>query len=136
LPIKVIARVLKISKNTVKDALASDGPPKYQRPLKGSIVDEVEPRIRELLQAYPMPATVIAERIGWTRSIRVLSARVAELRPDQHGQQRARVGTDHRQHRQQRRLAGLTKPHRQLNLGKPQIALGDLPGRCICRRIP
>jgi transposase len=28
-----------------------------------------------------MPATVIAERIGWERSIRVLSARVAELRP-------------------------------------------------------
>jgi transposase len=45
-------------------------------------VDGFEPRIRELLQAYPrMPATVIAERIGWTRSIRVLSARVAELRP-------------------------------------------------------
>jgi transposase len=82
LPIKVIARVLKISKNTVKNALESDEPPKYQRPRKGSIVDEVEPRIRELLQAYPsMPATVIAERIGWTRSIRVLSARVAELRP-------------------------------------------------------
>jgi transposase len=82
LPIKVIARVLGISKNTVKAALASDGPPKYQRPQRGSIVDEVEPRIRELLQAYPrMPATVIAERIGWTRSIRVLSARVAELRP-------------------------------------------------------
>ena len=82
LPIKVIARVLGISKNTVKDALASDAPPKYERPPRGSIVDEVEPRIRELLQAYPrMPATVIAERIGWTRSIRVLSARVAELRP-------------------------------------------------------
>jgi transposase len=28
-----------------------------------------------------MPATVIAERIGWSRSIRTLSARVAELRP-------------------------------------------------------
>jgi transposase len=82
LPIKVIARVLGISKNTVKAALASDGPPKYERPQRGSIVDEVEPRIRELLQTYPrMPATVIAERIGWTRSIRVLSARVAELRP-------------------------------------------------------
>jgi len=82
LPIKVIARVLGISKNTVKDALASDEPPKYERPPRGSIVDEVEPRIRELLQAYPtIPATVIAERIGWTRSIRVLSARVAELRP-------------------------------------------------------
>ena len=82
LPIKVIARVLGISKNTVKAALASDGPPKYERPPRGSVVDEVEPRVRELLQAYPrMPATVIAERIGWTRSIRVFSARVAELRP-------------------------------------------------------
>jgi transposase len=82
LPKKVIARVLGISVNTVKAALACDVPPKYERPPRGSIVDEVEPRIRELLQAYPrMPATVIAERIEWTRSVRVLSARVAELRP-------------------------------------------------------
>lgn len=82
MPKKTIARVLGISKNTVKSALECDEPPTYQRPPRGSIVDEVEPRIRELLQAYPrMPATVIAERIGWTRSIRVLSARVAELRP-------------------------------------------------------
>ena len=77
MPIKVIARVLGISRNTVRAALASDGPPKYERPPAGSVVDEVEPRIRELLQAYPtMPATVIAERIGWTRSIRVFSERV------------------------------------------------------------
>lgn len=82
LPIKAIARVLGVSRNTVRSALASDGPPKYTRQAKGSIVDAVEPRIRELLRAYPtMPATVIAERIGWTRSIRVLSGRVAELRP-------------------------------------------------------
>lgn len=66
LPISEIARVLKISRNTVKSALASDGPPKYQRAAKGSVADEAEPRIRELLAAYPrMPATVIAERIGW-----------------------------------------------------------------------
>jgi transposase len=82
LPIKAIARVLGISRNTVRAALTSETPPKYERQPKGSIVDAVEPRIRELLQAYPtMPATVIAERIGWTRSIRVLSERVAELRP-------------------------------------------------------
>ena len=82
MPIKVIARVLGISKNTVKAALRSDGPPRYERALRGSVVDEVEPRIRELLQAFPtMPATVIAERIGWARSIRVLRDRVAELRP-------------------------------------------------------
>jgi transposase len=62
--------------------LASDAPPKYERKPAGSSVDAVEPGIRELLRAYPtMPATVIAERIGWTRSIRVLSGRVAELRP-------------------------------------------------------
>jgi transposase len=82
LPIKVIARVLGVSRNTVRAALASEAPPKYERAPKGSIVDAVEPRIRELLQVYPtMPATVIAERIGWTRSIRVLSSRVVELRP-------------------------------------------------------
>jgi transposase len=82
MPIKAIVRVLGVSRNTVRAALASDGPPRYQRKPAGSIVDAVEPRIRELLQACPtMPATVIAERIGWTRSIRVLSGRVAELRP-------------------------------------------------------
>jgi transposase len=82
MPIKVIARVLGCSKNTVKAALTADRPPEYSRGSRGSIVDEVEPRIRELLKAFPtMPATVIAERIGWSNSIRALSGRVAELRP-------------------------------------------------------
>lgn len=82
MPIKAIARVLGCSKNTVKAALAADGPPVYRRPSRGSIVDEVEPRIRELLLAWPtMPATVIAERIGWDRSLTVLKDRVRELRP-------------------------------------------------------
>jgi transposase len=82
MPIKAIARVLGCSKNTVKRALAADGPPCYQRAGPGSVVDEVEPRIRELLRAWPwMPATVIAERVGWSYSIRLLRDRVAELRP-------------------------------------------------------
>ena len=82
MPVKAIVRVMGVSRNTVRAAIASDRPPKYQRPRKGSIVDAVEPRIRELLRAYPtMPATVIAERIGWDRSVRVLRDRVAELRP-------------------------------------------------------
>jgi transposase len=82
MPIKAIVRVTGVSRNTVRAAVASDRPPKYERPRKGSIVDAVEPQIRELLRAYPaMPATVIAERIGWQRSIRVLRDRVAELRP-------------------------------------------------------
>jgi transposase len=82
MPIRVIARVMGISRNTVRTALTSDRPPQYRRRPTSSIVDEVEPRIRELLQAYPtMPATVIAERIGWTRGITVLKDRVGQLRP-------------------------------------------------------
>ena len=80
--IKQIARVLRVSRNTVRTALRTDQPPRYERTSRGSVVDGVEPRIRELLQAFPtMPATVIAERIGWTHSMTVLRDRVAELRP-------------------------------------------------------
>ena len=82
MPIKAIARTPGISKNTVRAALASDAPPQYRRTPAGSAVDAFEPRIRELLQAYPtMPATVIAERIGWDRGLTVLKDRVRELRP-------------------------------------------------------
>jgi transposase len=66
----------------VKKALASDGPPRYQRAAKGSIVDEVEPLVRALLQEFPdMPSTVILERVGWTRGKTVLFDRVQQLRP-------------------------------------------------------
>jgi transposase len=82
MPIVQIARVLGVSRNTVKAALASDGPPKYRRAAAGSVADGFEPRIRELLQAFPrMPSTVIAQRIGWPYSIRTLSGKVAGLRP-------------------------------------------------------
>jgi transposase len=82
MPIKQVARVTGVSRNTVRRALAAEGPPRYQRPARGSVVDAVEPQVRELLRAWPtMPATVVAERIGWQRSIRVLRDRVAELRP-------------------------------------------------------
>jgi transposase len=82
LPIKQIARVMKVSRNTVRAAVRSDGPPRYVRAAQGSVADEFEPRIRELLRAFPqMPSTVIAERVGWPYSVRTLSGRVAELRP-------------------------------------------------------
>lgn len=80
--IKAIARQLGVARNTVRSALAADAPPRYQRRAAGSTLDAVEPRIRELLAATPlMPATVIAQRIGWDRSSSILRARVAELRP-------------------------------------------------------
>lgn len=80
--IRAIARQLGVARNTVRAALASDGPPKYARKASGSLVDSVEPQIRQLLAATPdMPATVIAERVGWQHSASVLRARVAQLRP-------------------------------------------------------
>jgi transposase len=82
LPIKQIARLKNVSRNTVRAALRSDGPPEYEREPRGSVADGFEPRIRELLVAYPsMPASVIGERIGWPYSGRTLRTRVAELRP-------------------------------------------------------
>jgi transposase len=82
MPIAEIARVMGISRNTVKAALASDNPPKYARAPQGSVADAFEPRIRELLAAFPsMPATVIAERVGWPYSVRTLSGKVAQWRP-------------------------------------------------------
>ena len=53
MPIRAIARKLGISRTTVRRAVSSDRPPKYERAPKGSIVDEVEPRIRELLEVWP-----------------------------------------------------------------------------------
>ena len=82
MPIKAIARRMGISKNTVKRVLAAEEPPKYRRASGGSIVDAVEPQIRELLEEFPdMAATVIAERIGWQNSITVLKDRIRVLRP-------------------------------------------------------
>jgi transposase len=81
MPIAVIARRLGVARNTVKRALASDRPPRYERAPKGSAVDAFEPAIRKLLKDTPtMPATVIAQRIGWQRSLTVLKDRVRALR--------------------------------------------------------
>lgn len=80
--VKAIGRHLGVARNTVRSALRAEGAPRYERPGRGSAVDVFEPAIRQLLAATPsMPATVIAERIGWTRGITVLRDRVAELRP-------------------------------------------------------
>jgi transposase len=80
--IKTIARTLGVSRNTVRAAISSDGPPKYERKPAGSAVDAFEDAIREQLALVPtMPATVIAERVGWIRGITVFKERVAELRP-------------------------------------------------------
>lgn len=80
---RAIARQLGIARETVARALASDCPPKYERPLTPSAINDVEPRIRALLSAYPqLPATVLAERVGWTGSISWFRERVRAIRPE------------------------------------------------------
>lgn len=80
--IQAIARRLRMSRNTVKKALASDSPPRYRRAPAGSIVDAVEPQIKTLLAEFPdMPTSVIMERVGWIRGKTVFCDRVQQLRP-------------------------------------------------------
>jgi len=85
-PIKAIARRLGIARNTVRSALASDAPPRYQRAGKQSLVDAAEPEVRKLLVLdAKMPATVIAERIGWEHSLTILKDRIRRIRPEYAG---------------------------------------------------
>ena len=86
MPIKAIVRHLGVARNTVRAALASDVPPKYQRAGKRSLVDAAEPEVRKLLVVDArMPATVIAERIGWEHSLTILKDRIRQIRPEYAG---------------------------------------------------
>ena len=53
LPIKTIARTLKISRNTVRSALGSEGPPKYERKPAGSAGEGVQEPHRGQAQEVP-----------------------------------------------------------------------------------
>jgi transposase len=80
--ISEIARRVGVTRLTVRRALASTGPPKYERAPTGSATDAFEEAIRTILKDHPrMPATVLAERVGWDRGLTVFKKRVAELRP-------------------------------------------------------
>jgi len=82
-PQRQVARDLGVGRSTVARALASDGPPKYERPAVPTSFTPFEPLVRQLLATTPdMPATVIAERVGWTGSITWLRDNVRRLRPE------------------------------------------------------
>ncbi|MCA2301906.1 helix-turn-helix domain-containing protein, partial [Mycobacterium avium] len=82
-PIREVARRLGISRNTVRAALSSQRPPRYEREPRGSVADAYEPQIRALLAEWPkMPAPVIAERIGWPYSSSPLKKKLQRIRPE------------------------------------------------------
>lgn len=82
-PQRQVARDLGIGRSTVERALGSDRPPKYERPAVSTSFTPFEPHVRQLLKDTPdMPATVIAERVGWTGSITWFRDNVRRLRPE------------------------------------------------------
>ena len=77
-----IAARLGISRTTVIKAVASNAPPRYERAAVPTSFTPFEPAVRQLLKGTPdMPATVIAERVGWTGSITWFRDNVRRLRP-------------------------------------------------------
>ena len=80
-PQRQVARDLGVGRSTVERALASDRPPKYERPAVPTSFEPFELLVRALLVTTPdMPATVIAERVGWTGSISWFRGNVRRLR--------------------------------------------------------
>jgi transposase len=79
---RAIAVKVGVARGTVARALRSESPPRYSRPPSRSAFDGVEPWVRGLLAEFPsMPATVLAERVGWTGSASWFRKQVALLRP-------------------------------------------------------
>lgn len=82
-PIKEISRRLGVARNTVRAALNSDRPPKFERAPRGSVADAFEPQIQFLLNEWPtMPAPMVAERIGWPHSLSPLKRKLTQIRPE------------------------------------------------------
>jgi hypothetical protein len=79
--IRAIAARLGLSRDTVSRAVRSDSPPKYVRAAGPSAFDPFEGHVRQLLAEFPaMPASVIAERVGWRGSESWFRKKVALLR--------------------------------------------------------
>ena len=77
-----IAERVGCSRTTVDRALSSEEPPRYRRAWQPTSFTPFEPRVLQLLEATPdMPASVLAERVGWTGSDRWFRENVARLRP-------------------------------------------------------
>ena len=78
-----IGRLVGVSRGTVDRALETDRVPKYQRASTGSSFDAFAAQVRVLLAVTPtMPASVLAERVGWSGSASVLRDKVAVIRPE------------------------------------------------------
>ena len=82
-PQRQVARDLGVGRSTVSRAVASQRPPRYERTPVPTSFTPFEPPVRAMLAEHPdMPATVIAERVGWVGSITWFRDNVRRLRPE------------------------------------------------------
>jgi Mu transposase, C-terminal domain len=82
-PQRQVARDLGVGRSTVARAVGSRRPPKYERAPVPTSFTPFEPLVRAILAEHPdMPATVIAERVGWSGSITWFRDNVRRLRPE------------------------------------------------------
>ena len=78
-----IGRLVGVSRGTVDRALESDRLPKYQRAATGSSFDAYAAQVRVLLAVAPrMPASTLAERVGWGGLASAFRDKVAAIRPE------------------------------------------------------
>ncbi|MFT4126466.1 MAG: LuxR C-terminal-related transcriptional regulator [Gordonia sp. (in: high G+C Gram-positive bacteria)] len=81
--IKGIAERLGMSRNTVRRALALTVPPDDHRRRSGSVTDDVDARIRDLLADSPeMTIAEVGRRLQWERSRTLLARRVRAIRAE------------------------------------------------------
>jgi len=80
LSVRAIAARLGLSRDTVARAVRSSSAPKYSR-VSARRRSPFEPHVRQLVAEFPpMPASVLAERVGWPGSQSWFRKRVARLR--------------------------------------------------------
>jgi transposase len=81
-----IARRLGINRRTVKRLVEADEPPRYERAPAGSMLDPLEPVIRELLNDWPeikapRVTEVLRDDYGYRGSVDLVRKRMAAIRP-------------------------------------------------------
>jgi transposase len=81
-----IARRLGMNRRTVARLARSEEPPRYTRAPAGSQLDEFEPVLRRLVEQWPQikaprVTEILRSEYGYAGSLRLVQARLAELRP-------------------------------------------------------
>ena len=81
-----IAARLGINRRTVDRLIASPRPPRYQRAPKGSMLDPLEPVLRQLLEEWPeikapRVTEILRSDYGYEGSVDLVKKRLARLRP-------------------------------------------------------